>query len=416
MGSRSRALCVHVVHVIISTFLIPDTDGSFDILKFADPTLDLDDAGGILDLMDDVKEEEEDKATEENKTDEKQDIKKEDIKPDAAALAEAAANAANAGGEVDFQAKFLEFSKKRDGTAANGQDQKNKSQIAAILQAGGRVLERKDSQTSETGSIPAHHPSPLHQIGAMAGTQVAGQLSPSGGKYHQQSPSTPGMASPKVMPSPKSNAPSPRTPGVASPFSQHPTQQQSPFSQHSPFSPPVSSGTQSPFTAPPTSTSAPQSPFGLPGQTPSPFPMPPGASPSSQPQYVPMSQAPPASSQQSPRSPRGTVNPTNQYMQGSYSQQIMQVPPRGSTLTPTPNSILYGQPPVSQHMMRGQQPHGMMGPRPPFTSQAQAAQSMGMEIGPHTNMEMTSPGGTPRPQRPPMTGMPPGHPGKDKFV
>lgn len=109
-----------------------------------------------------------------------------------------------------------------------------------------------------------------------------------------------GLPSPKISQSPRSGQPSPRTPGIQSPYSQHgqmmgpsgrhsasphsqpvtPVGQMSPFSQHgsgqSPFSPPISSSAQSPFTMPPGSVSTPQSPYPNQGplRTMSPFTIP----------------------------------------------------------------------------------------------------------------------------------------------
>lgn len=109
-------------------------------------------------------------------------------------------------------------------------------------------------------------------------------------------PGPSGLPSPKVSQSPRSGQPSPRTPGIQSPYSQMiggrhsvsphsqpltPVGQMSPFSQHgsgqSPFSPPVSSSTQSPFAvATGGSMSTPQSPYQIqgPSRTMSPFTIP----------------------------------------------------------------------------------------------------------------------------------------------
>ncbi|XP_033732984.1 LOW QUALITY PROTEIN: histone-lysine N-methyltransferase 2C-like [Pecten maximus] len=449
-----------------------DNDGSFDILKYADPELDFDDQGKSIldDLVEESKAEDSEsevksemdgprsnKPEEKEGTENEESIKMEDDKADPGS------KSAPAMGAVNFQAKFLEFSKRKqeerngDGTPGpldqkssipEADKNKNKSQIAAILQNPEHMrpqLDRRDSQKSDSGSLgkdllprtpsgtptglPTNlgldqtsmgqagipmgsrptfsggMPSPLHQIAQVyQGSHPQPSPSSTGGKFPQQSPGTPSLPSPKVLPSPKSNIPSPRTPNVPSPFSQQSGLggQLSPFSQavQSPFSPPVSSAAHSPFSAPPATSSAPQSPYGPPGRTQSPFTLPvTGSTGNSQSPFGAMSQPSPMSASQPPgqRSPRGTITPTNQYMQGTYGQPMMPVPPRGATtLQPTPNSILYGQSSAAQQINKV--PTGMPGPRMPFTSQGMPQQGPPQSMDhqhPQPHMEMTSPGGTP---------------------
>ena len=346
--------------------------------------------GGSKSILDDLDEVENDVKEHAARADPKETDKSEEDKESDAAK--------TASGVADFQAKFLEFSQKKseerktDGTQdlseteKKKQEQQNISQIAALLQSTehmGRTLERRDSQKSDSGSLsgkdhmphtpgtPSGIPSGLDQgqMAAMGPRPPFGpnmqsplhqmhpaQPSPgsSGGGYPPQAPTTPGQPSPQVMQSPKSNIPSPRTPNVQSPFNPN-VGQMSPFPQtHSPFSPSVS-----------TASSAPQSPFGA-AKTQSPFTLPVGSS----------NQSPygtPDGPSQSPgqRSPRGTITPTNQYMQGTYAQQLMHGPPRGTTLTPTPNSIPYGQSVTSMHALRNPGATNMAGPRPPYSSPSQ---------------------------------------------
>ncbi|KAK3105764.1 hypothetical protein FSP39_005042 [Pinctada imbricata] len=368
-------------------------DGSFDIIRFVDQDTDMN-LGSSKSIFDDLDEVENDVKEQQVSSDNK-DLDKGDGKDSDASK--------TASGVADFQAKFLEFSQKKseerktDGqelseTEKKKQDQQNISQIAALLQSEhmGRTLERRDSQKSDSGSLggkdqlphtpgtPSGLPPGMDQgqIGAMgprppfgAGMQSPlhqmhpAQPSPgsSTGAYPPQAPTTPGQPSPQVTQSPRSNIPSPRTPNVQSPFN---PQQMSPFPQaQSPFSPSVS-----------TSSSAPQSPFGSSKSQP-PFSLPVGSS----------TQSPygtPETPLQSPgqRSPRGTVTPTNQYMQGTYGQQLMHAPPRGSTLTPTPKSIPYGQSVTSMHGLRNPVPGGQH-PFPPSAAGHQMPPAtMGMDL------------------------------------
>ncbi|XP_060078098.1 histone-lysine N-methyltransferase 2C-like, partial [Ylistrum balloti] len=459
-----------------------DNDGSFDILKYADPELDFDDQGKSIldDLVEESKTEDSESEVKSeidgpgsNKPEEKESAETQDSIKMEDDKSETGPKSVAAMGAVDFQAKFLEFSKRKqeerngDGTPGPldqkpsiNEENKNKSQIAAILQNTEHMrpqLDRRDSQKSDNGSvgkdllprtpsgtptgIPSSlgmdqttmgqsglplgsrssynsgMPSPLHQMAQVyPGSHPQPSPSSTTGKYPQQSPGTPSLPSPKVLPSPKSNIPSPRTPNVPSPFSQQSGLggQLSPFSQavQSPFSPPVSSATQSPFSAPPATSSAPQSPYGPPGRTQSPFTLPvSGSTGNSQSPFGAMSQPSPMSASQAPgqRSPRGTITPTNQYMQGTYGQPMMPVPPRGATtLQPTPNSILYGQSSAAQQINKTQT--GMSGPRMPFTSQGMPQQGPPQSVDhqhQQQHMEMTSPGGTPV-MRMPRTSLPEG--------
>lgn len=429
-------------------------------MKYADPELDLGGGGNSIfdDLEDEPKEEteiqegipEDTDKIKSDKTDE--DEGSIDTKPDV-----------SAGTTPNFQAKFLEFSQRKTeerNSEASGdrkvKDEKSRqeptaSQIAALLQNtdnSNRVLERRDSVKSDGSGkdqlpkTPTAPSTPKTPSGLLHGMDQTNPLAtglgsrppypstmqspvhqkgyqtpqPSPGSAGVYPPTQTGLPSPKVMPSPKSNVPSPRTP--VSPFGQQPVtpggqvQQQSPFSQavHSPFSPPVTS----PFTGVATS-SAPQSPFqAVPNRTQSPFTL--ATSGSGQSPYgTPVSQASPVQTSNSPghtpptsfpmqRSPRGTITPTNQYMHGTFAQQAIQgPPPRGTTLTPTPNSILYGQSVTSQHNVRGQAPGIMSGPR---ASQIQPGMVGGDAVQiPPQGMDIGSPGAPPQ-MRMPMQGLP----------
>ncbi|XP_055997566.1 histone-lysine N-methyltransferase 2C-like isoform X11 [Ostrea edulis] len=379
------------------------SDGTFDIIKFVDTDteLNLDENKSIFDDLDEVENGSMEKA--DNKEDMKMHVAKEKMDSDME-------SSKSGGGIPDFQSKFLEFSQKKNeerkiGTEGGGQmsemdkkDQQNISQIAALLQSSEHMspaLERRDSVKSDSsvsgkdqlprtpgsgpltpsgmqqgvdqaGSYPGMGsrgpyaggmPSPLHQMQNNPTQASPGSTYPPG-----QGPSTPGLPSPQIMPSPRSNIPSPRTPSVQSPFNPM-NNQQSPFPQtQSPFSPTVSSAPQSPYAG-----SKPQPPFSLPvGST-------------SQTGYSSVESGAPA---QSPgqRSPRGTITPTNQYMQGTYGQPMMQGPPRGTTLTPTPSSILYGgQSGVTQHGIRNPVPVSVNGSRPPFSGASGHPMGHGIE-------------------------------------
>ncbi|XP_062583386.1 histone-lysine N-methyltransferase 2C-like [Saccostrea cucullata] len=390
------------------------SDGTFDIIKFVDTDteLNLDENKSIFDDLDEV----------ENGAMEKPD-NKEDMKIAKDKMDSELETSKTGGGIPDFQSKFLEFSQKKNeerkvGTEGGNQmsemdkkDQQNISQIAALLQQQSSehmppTLERRDSVKSDTSApgkdqLPRTPGSgPLTPSGiqpgvdqtaaypgmASRGPYAAGMHSPlhqvpqpsPGSSYPPgQGPPTPGLPSPKVMPSPRSNIPSPRTPTVQSPFNPM-NNQQSPFPQtQSPFSPTVSSAPQSPYAG-----SKPQPPFSLPvGST-------------SQTGYSAVEGGTPA---QSPgqRSPRGTITPTNQYMQGTYGQPMMQGPPRGTTLTPTPNSIMYGgQSGVPQHGMRNPGPASMPGSRPPFSGASTHPMGHGMDT-PTSQMHPMDPSAVP---------------------
>ncbi|XP_052693645.1 histone-lysine N-methyltransferase 2C-like isoform X7 [Crassostrea angulata] len=365
------------------------SDGTFDIIKFVDTDteLNLDENKSIFDDLDDVESGSMDKGD-----------SKEDMKMTKEKMDSDLDSSKSGGGIPDFQSKFLEFSQKKNeerkiGAEGSGQmsemdkkDQQSISQIAALLQQQSSehmppTLERRDSVKSDSslpgkeqlprtpgsgpltpsgkqpgvdqgfpgmgsrGPYSAGMHSPLHQMQSIPTQPSPGSTYPPG-----QGPPTPGLPSPKIMPSPRSNIPSPRTPSVQSPFNPM-NSQQSPFPQtQSPFSPTVSSAPQSPYAA-----NKPQPSFSLPvGST-------------NQPGYSTVESGVPV---QSPgqRSPRGTITPTNQYMQGTYGQPMMQGPPRATTLTPTPTSILYGgQSGMAQHGMRNPVPASMNGSRPPFS-------------------------------------------------
>ena len=343
----------------------------------------------------------------------------------------------------EFQAKFLEFSQRKQATDKKEAESDLKKQeagvshIAAILQNAERAgrphsvksegAEGRESHTPTTPGTPmtptGQDPnaimtaraqgqfgpgvqSPVHQ-GLYAG-QTSAQPSPAGSGFGQPSS---GMPSPKFQPSPKSQ-PSPRTPGDASVQGQ---QQMSPFSQQSiqsPFSPNANTA-QSPYTGTP--TSAPQSPFA--GMKPhSPFAVP--GSAGAQQQLPPhMSQGSPLPTSYSPghtpptafpmqRSPRAAMPPGNQYIPGTFPQPPYGpgVPPRG-TLTPSPTAVSYGKPGMRP---QGPAPGSVPGVPPPVSVQVSQQQSPGQQALPGS--EMPSPG-----VRPPMPGMrpqfPPGHPG-----
>ncbi|XP_048237798.1 histone-lysine N-methyltransferase 2C-like isoform X4 [Haliotis rufescens] len=415
-------------------------DGTFDILKFADPELGSDDDKFLdeqLDLMEGTSKPEETKTDQPPKHEvASTSVRPEQERPEEKPVVPAVA-ADDAGKDTDdeksqdqkanpakdFQAKFLEFSQKRqeqyaldaarlakdgkkdekDKKAGGAKETKGVSHIAALLQgtepigsrlerseiekrlqAGVRASEAGKPQTDPLGlglgqrpgfgpgMSPLHHgPSP-HQ-----GPLTPVHMSPSGSIGV---PGTPGLPSPKFIPSPRSGQPSPRTPNMHSPFSQMPVHsphsqpvtpgasQLSPFSTsvQSPFSPPVSA--HSPFGS--GLVSAPLSPYSQ-GAQPRPVlshsqtsfgPNTPQGMLNPSPQSVghPQTQSFPMH-----HSPRATITPTNQYTQGTYGQQLNHVPPRGSTLTPTPSSILYGQSIASQHGIRNQ------GPRLPFPQVSQ---------------------------------------------
>jgi hypothetical protein len=431
-------------------YCFTDNDGYFDILKYADPEHDLDIEGqNIFDLVGEHENDAETKAHDKSAGDQS--------KPKVGDTAKHNKSESQPSGnkpETDFQSKFLEFSQKKKedqaGTDNLSESEKSKqefNQIAALLQKSeqlGHKLERRDSQKSDgsgkdhTGpntpvmdqmgniqtpgmavgprhSFPAGIHSPMHQ--SFPGTAVPSPGSAAGS--FQQAPGTPGLVSPKVMPSPRSSAPSPKTPNALSPFSQQPLtpvvtgqQQQSPFSQptNSPFSPSVTC-TQSPFNTA-VSTSAPQSPYGTSVSQP-PFGLPPG---SLQPTFGP--QTSPMSTSQSPgqRSPRGAITPTNQYIQGAYGKPPMQVSQQGGTLGPAPNSVMYGGPRLPYSGAAGGIPgegfateidpalSGQAGVRMPGTSVQSSMPNVSMPYQPGQE-------GMPRfPTQPPMRGVTPGVP------
>ena len=336
------------------------------------------------------------------------------------------------GSVSEFQAKFLEFSQRKQASEDEAKSDLKKheagvSHIAAMLQNAehaGRPHSVKseggetESQTPTTPGTPmtptGQDPSAVMaargqgQFGVQSPAhpglypgQTSTQPSPAGSGFGQPSS---GLPSPKVQPSPKSQ-PSPRTPG-------DPTvqgQQHSPFSQHSiqsPFSPSATAG-QSPYAGTP--TSAPQSPFaGIRPQ--SPFAVP-GTSGAQQQLPPHINQGSPLPTSYSPghtpptafpmqRSPRATMVPGNQYVPGTFPQPPFGpgVPPRG-TLAPTRGPVPYGQP-----GMRPQGPPGSApGLQPPATAPVSQQQSPGQQMIPGSGMP--SPG-----LRPHMTGVRPPFP------
>lgn len=299
-------------------------------------------------------------------------------------------------GVSEFQAKFLEFSQKKQGQneeAKAAGDANKKQQEASQAQA--VKTESVDGSEARTPSAPGTPMTP-----SMApGQYTHGAPSPhQAAMYGQPSPS--GMPSPKIMPSPKSQ-PSPRTPGEG----QFP-QQPSPFSQHS---------MQSPFSPSATATaSAPQSPYaGTNPGTQSPF-----AVPASQSVPVMKGQGSPLPTSHSPshtppaafpmqRSPRANVpGQPVQYPQGQFQQGYMQGPP-------PPRGMVPGQTghPFNQTGVRQQIP----GIRPPTSLPLPQQQLLPGQ--PQVSGDMTSPGMRPmhpgmRLERPGFPGHPPTSPGK----
>lgn len=444
-------------------FIIVGADGTFDILKYADPELDNDlCCFDSLDLGDEIKQESGgDEATSDQRKPEAPAEEKrrgEEESPDSQSKqSEVGAGA--------FQAQFLEFSQRKNEerlTTDQQDDGKKREQavshIAALLQGTDVVshpLERKDSQKSEDGmgverpgsrhstapgtpdgaAGPAGMPlgvrptygsslkSPLHQ--AMPGFPGGpSQHSPSGS--NQGFPH--GLPSPKIQPSPKSGMPSPRTPSIQSPFSQPvtpgqpltPGQQLSPFSQQvpSPFSPPITS-THSPFSGVP-QMSGPQSPFSanMPGSSQSPYSLPPHASGQS-PYGSQVSEASPIPASHSPghtppvhfpvqRSPRGPVPSVNQYPPGAL----------GNTVVPAPSGMIVtqqravrpqmvGQRPMSSVMMQNQGAVLADQQRMPISPQAHVAlEMMARGTQPLSHLRMPAPGSVV--QDPTRMGLPPG--------
>ncbi|KAL5009713.1 hypothetical protein ScPMuIL_012018 [Solemya velum] len=421
-------------------------DGTFDILKYADPELDNDQCLFDSLLGDEIKNE---STGEEGGSEQRKPEAPAEEKPGEECSPDSQSKQSEIGA---FQAKFLEFSQRKteERLTTDQQDDGKKreqtvSHIAALLQGTegvGHPLERKDSQKSDDGSgmdrpgsrhstapgTPDGGPgqpgmplgvrpsygsslkSPLHQVlpGFPGGPS---QHSPSGcgqGFPH-------GLPSPKIQPSPKSGMPSPRTPSIQSPFSQPVTpgqpltpggQQLSPFSQQvpSPFSPPITS-THSPFSGIP-QMSGPQSPFSanLPGSSQSPYSLPPHASGQS-PYGSQVSEASPIPTSHSPghtppvhfpvqRSPRGPVPSVNQY------------PPQlCATIVSTPSGMMTSQ-------QRAVRPQQLVGPRPltsviiqnqvltdqqrmPISPQAHVAlEMMARGTQPLSHLRMQAPGST----------------------
>ncbi|KAK6183545.1 hypothetical protein SNE40_011007 [Patella caerulea] len=401
-------------HELIDDDLL-SADGTFDILRFTDPELDKilgEEESNLLDenldFMDEQKPPNRDEPREEDEP--KTEVKEEEKKPAETEETSTVKTEEDKTESKDFQSKFLEFSQKRKdgedvkaGTSKSSDKSKGPvgvSHIAALLQGTKPVENRMDKAEAEKqeiqnlagtvealrkdmearrqeaskqdmiGQRPHFGPgmaSPLHHV-------ASPHQSPSIG-IPLSNPDASGLHSPKVLP--RSGQPSPRTPGMHSPFGpmlgpvlspmsqpMNPEQQLSPFpagSAHSPFSPPVSSCPLSPFAS---TTSGPHSPFpqigpnvsqpqfGHPG---------PGQVPYGSPSHSVSQPATPGQTFPMQHASRATITPTNQYTQGTYGQPYM--PPRGGTLTPSPNSILYGQSAAAQHAMRTPGP-GMRSPFP----------------------------------------------------
>ena len=410
------------IYIYFSGFFT-GADGTFDILKYADPELNLDDDKILeetLDFMDETKTSSTDVKAEdlpkiEGMDTQPSETKTDERKPDDRTQTEGEKDTdekPQEKGITDFQAKFLEFSQKRaeeieeeslklkDKTSDEKKDEQkagkdskaNISHIAALLQGTDPIRsqqERDDRMCPESLSLGmvqrqglSHVMSPLQ-----AGQHTPIQMSPGSVGVQGQNPGTPGLSSPR------SGQPSPRTPNMQSPFSQlmpshsphsqpvTPGQQLSPFSSagQSPFSPPAS---HSPFN-PGMITGSQSFPSAGPnrGQSSVMYTMAPQASLANTPPSMSLGH-PPFSLQ---HSPRGTITPTNQYTQGTYGQPPSQTP--RNTLTPTPDSILYGQSAAAQHGIRLAGP----GQRMQFpTASAPASQSLQDLVQSQTEGQMTS--------------------------
>uniref|UniRef100_A0A2C9KCS1 Uncharacterized protein n=1 Tax=Biomphalaria glabrata TaxID=6526 RepID=A0A2C9KCS1_BIOGL len=414
-------------------------DGTFDILKYADPDLDLDLDDKMfehLDFIDESHTGDAKKSEDELKEETKDGKDLDGIK---------ARNAAAS----DFQAQFLEFNQRhktetkseQDAAAEEKEKETEVGQIAAMLQgtesltASSSVQDMKPSGLDS--SISLNRPAAFLQN--LASPHM--QMSPNQGPAQTGSS---GLPSPKIIHSPRSGQPSPRTPGIQSPFntllsgrhsasphSQPMTPagpQLSPFSAGSvqiPFSPPSSASQQAYGQGP---GSAPHSPYPTTGQPPfgnmsSPGPphmMSPGYPPSGMgprpggynqmghpaaPRMPPMYGQPPHGMRGHDGQPGRFPRPLDQGMEG-----IEGLGPR----MPQPMSMQDGRPhPMYQNM----QPRSMRGPPPPSSNHPGMSQ-MGI---PHQRHQF--PGQPPRlshsPQvrgmsarqpGPPFPGGPPGAP------
>ncbi|KAH9514337.1 hypothetical protein Btru_028795, partial [Bulinus truncatus] len=263
-------------------------DGTFDILKYTDPDLDLDLDDKMFEHLDfideshtgDAKKSDDEKAF--DLKDESKDEKDHDGVKSRSSTA------------PDFQAQFLEFNQRHkleaksesDVKAAKIAEEKEKEktevgQIAAMLQGTEALASTSLQDIKPSGLDPStmglNRPAAFLQN--LASPHM--QMSPSQG---QGQPGSSGLPSPKIMQSPRSGQPSPRTPGIQSPFnallsgrhsasphSQPMTPagpQLSPFSAsnaQNPFSPPASAGGQGYGQGP---GSAPHSPYPTTAQPP----------------------------------------------------------------------------------------------------------------------------------------------------
>ncbi|XP_059154742.1 histone-lysine N-methyltransferase 2C-like isoform X4 [Physella acuta] len=338
-------------------------DGTFDILKYADPDLDLDLDDKMFEQLDFIEENQgsENKKSDEEKSDDVKDEVKEEKETDAIKA------------RPDFQAQFLEFNQrqksemkkeKEDGDAAKAAEEKEKTevgQIAAKLLQGAETMTSRlasgDPNTSdikptglETGGIGLPRTPFLPNLSSPHMQMSPSQLPPQ--------PTSSGLPSPKIMHSPRSGQPSPRTPGIQSPFNAILSGRHSASPHSQPMTPggsqlsPFSTVNQIPF-SPPASSAAQQGYGQGSGSAPhSPYPT------SSQPPFSNLSPAPPHMVY-----PPGNMGPRGP----GFNQMGHPGGPRGPPM--------YGQPPHGIRPQDGQQgrfprPDGMelmegMGPRMP---------------------------------------------------
>ncbi|XP_052804919.1 histone-lysine N-methyltransferase 2D-like isoform X3 [Mya arenaria] len=365
--------------VDLGDFLNPD--GSFDILKWADPDLDPSDKTIFDDLVDDVKPKDGKKPVGPN------------IKTESGVVTDGKQTEDNKKSVNPFQAQFMKFSgEEKDGKGPNDIKQEpGNNQPSSAKKEGEEAGESKPSSCPGTPATPGD-PNLLRSGPGSVTYQsgVPSVPSPHMG-LNQQSP---GMPSPsqKVMQSPKSQ-PSPRTPGDG-----QMAQQQSPFSQHS---------VQSPFPAAQT-PSAPQSPYaGSMPKSQSPFAMP---EVSTQSLPAMMGQGSPVPNAYSPshtppinlpmqRSPRAAVPSSGPFPgQGQFQQQSF--PMRNLV----PGQL--GHPPFPHAGMRP----GLPGVRPPTSLPLSQSHSQIAGSGPLVEMRAMHPGMLHQfPSQPPMS---PGKPGQ----
>lgn len=313
--------------------------------------------------------------------------------------------------QSDFQAKFLEFSQMRKeeppptppstsnsdtkGSVLNKEGHTEKSStiqnsrhIAALLQSSPdqkslvmkiepdlqnqnssqSVKEQKESSpTSSMSNLSAS--SPKVQSTLQSGTICNSPIESLSTMIERSRPPSRQMSG--MLPSPKDSLPksglsSPRTPSAHSPFGQvSGPQSSSQLTRHSPMS---ASTAQSPFSPgyPQSLTTASVGSVSSAGHTPPSAPSSRAQSPylSGADRVIQYNQNSQSASTAAPNvgqsSPtlgfhqigRGTVPPVNQYIQGTYGQPQTHLPPRGGILTPTPNSILYGQSVTNQNFLK----------------------------------------------------------------